>query len=307
MACLTHPYYESDINALLPGLHVLKAGIYAFKKGYTVLLQPPAKMSKTNVYAMFGGEKYTLLKNNIIGIEFNESGFIYVNGKASIQSIVVSVSKLNTDDTLYLIGRGELRIGNMENVNYTIENQKNYSFVLSSFDGKGRSRMDGDVINESIEVKNYKADGTKIVNEESSRKLLAEASNPDNISVYSVQITNAGYKFSYKFKTMRSRDKDSIIINSQLGTHFLASRPDSYTEDETPTPTPAPTSESDGSKNGSINPAKLTGIVIGLIIVIAIVCVIIFFVLKKKRQAKHNDSEEGDVHTDESMYSYESA
>ncbi|EAY01177.1 hypothetical protein TVAG_189630 [Trichomonas vaginalis G3] len=282
--------FEKSLSALSIGRRTLTDGGYSAKQGYTVILQPMAENSNTHVYAKFGNNQFTFFKNNTIGINFNESGVIYVNGSANINCIVMSISSIKNDDSVIMIGNGEFSAGNMENVDFNMESAKNYLFVLSSFDGKGQSSLDGDIDEDALELVRYNADGTKIVNSQPSRKLLAGSSQPDNIDIYSMKNYNDEYKFSYNFKTTNSNDKERIIINSKFGTHNMASEPDAVKVQES-SPTP-------GNKGGN---TALIAAVVAVIVIIVIVCVIVFFVMKKKKQAKRNDSEEGDVHEDESF------
>ncbi|EAY16980.1 hypothetical protein TVAG_280970 [Trichomonas vaginalis G3] len=256
-----------------------------------------------------GDKNYTLLKKNVAAFDFTEDGKLYCTGNEEITAIIFDLSEFKADDYLYITGNANLTIGTTSDSQYKLDPTKSLVLVATTFDGNGEfsSFSYSDYNPYKLSIKYYNIDGDTVY----SRKSL---SFYRNFRIITFKCEDSTYEFNRNFQTQSSSDKETMIINSKVGTHKFASEPDN--SNPAPNPNPGKTDPKPGSnptettngkedgsdaKTGGGNGGKIAGAVIGVLIVIAIVCVVVFFVLKKKKASEEKDSNDDQVHEDASM------
>ena len=155
----------------------------------------------------------------------------------------------------------------------------------------------------------YDIDQSRIFN---SRRALA---NYQNFRIIRIECLDPSYQFKLNYETTSSNDKETILINSQIGTHKFAVVEQNSNPEQKPDPnnnnpspgsnpetksSPTPDDSLDTKTKGGGNGGLIAGVIIGLLIVIAIVCVVVFFIMKKK-DSQEKESNDDQVHEDASM------
>ncbi|EAX92710.1 hypothetical protein TVAG_148130 [Trichomonas vaginalis G3] len=289
--------YDKPMKILEQGRNILKDSIYLAYQGTKVLLQPGSTSAK--ISAELGGKNYTLLNNKVVAFDFTDMGRLYCSDNTEIIAVVFSLSDLQADDYLYMTGNGKLSIGTTNDSRYKFDPSKTLIFVVTTFDGNGEFTEFSDYDTDALRIKYYDIDQSRIFN---SRRALA---NYQNFRIIRIECLDPSYQFKLNYETTSSNDKETILINSQSGTHKFAVVEQNSNPEQKPDPnnnnpspgsnpetksSPTPDDSLDTKTKGGGNGGLIAGVIIGLLIVIAIVCVVVFFIMKKKKDSIHEDA-----------------
>ncbi|KAI5512942.1 glycoprotein 38 family [Trichomonas vaginalis G3] len=305
--------YDKNIIDLEVGRKELKNTICRVSAGYQVILSPISDQTGVNVYAEIGNKNYTLLQNNSIAVDFTQAGTLYCYGDYPISVIVLSISNIQADDIIYMIGNQKLTIGTSNNSNYKLEFPKSVVLVMGSFDGM-RFSSHNEYNTAMVREISYNLTGNS---QSSIRKIL----NVQNLLIYKYQWIDPNYIFDIEFETRCSQDYKAILINSKIGNYKFANensnQPEEKPGEENPDGKNKPngkessserenpgdkkpietTPRGDDNSNSSDPPNKgkagaIAGGIVGALIAIVIVCVIAFFIIKKKNLYENESSTE---------------
>ncbi|EAX94106.1 hypothetical protein TVAG_336690 [Trichomonas vaginalis G3] len=134
--------YERSLIPLTNRYNKLTNPDYHISAGSIVILSPVSSTSSLQAYAEIGDKNYTMLKNNVISMEFTENGLLHIKGNDEIYAIFLRIPDIKTDDKIFMIGNGRLTIGTAEDCKYKILPQKAITLVMATFDGNGKTEID---------------------------------------------------------------------------------------------------------------------------------------------------------------------
>lgn len=255
------PTPEPQTKELTPGRHLILATeegyTYNVAKGYSVAINPDNN-DNVKISAQIGDNSTDLFSNDVYAVLFKDKGTLKISGKNTIKVYVFNQADIPSgDDEVFMIGSGELSIGNSksETAKYKMEKGQKLRIFVAQFSDKSSYNVEA----KNANIKKYTIDG-KVIN--NIRKINDETSEP-----FVIYVENENDDIEVNVKATSEEPERSFIINNKIGDYQASALS-------------GPGNNGNNGKDGK----TLIIILVVVFAVLIIVCVVLFFVLRNRKQ-----------------------